>query len=378
MEFAKYLQHAFAFSLMAVFSLAGPACSKPNHPSSHAIQTPETSAVASAPGAKQIVPQDAKALLLVAAQVNGLDAPGLRPWHILVTYDKFDEDGDNVDSGTYEEFWVGAKQYRLSYSSHDFTQTDIATEKGLFRTGNEKWPGELQTRVRDEFVRPMFREMNLQYANAEKTTHEFGKVQLPCVLLRQPSRGIMIVSISGLPSFCFESDSLMLRYIKGGMSPTTIWDQTVYDKIVRFQDRYVGSDIQVMRGGKLYLKLHLEKLELISQPNAVDFTPDLNARAVDEKRINLDASVLSLDYVLHEELPQYPKSIHAPGGTATMKYIVGKDGHVTSVQFIEGTAEMKKGLEEALKKYVYRPFVVRGEPVEVEVDQKFIYEIRSR
>ena len=63
-----------------------------------------------------------------------------------MSYDKYDEDGDNVDSGTYEEYWVSPKQYRLSYSSQDFTQTDIATEDGLFRTGEQKWPGELQTR----------------------------------------------------------------------------------------------------------------------------------------------------------------------------------------------------------------------------------------
>jgi len=46
------------------------------------------------------------------------------------------------------------------------------------------------------------------------------------------------------------------------------------------------------------------------------------------------------------------------------------------VQFVEGNSQMQKGLEEALKKFVYRPFLVRGEPVEVEVKQKFVYEIR--
>jgi hypothetical protein len=36
---------------------------------------------------------------------------------------------------------------------------------------------------------------------------------------------------------------------------------------------------------------------------------------------------------------------------------------------------MKKGLEESLREYVYRPFLVLGEPVEIDVTQKFGYEI---
>jgi hypothetical protein len=320
------------------------------------------------------VPQDAKELLLAAAQVNGLDDPGLKPWHILVSFDKYDEDGDNVDSGTYEEFWVGASQYRLTYTSQDFAQTDFATENGLFRTGNEKWPGELQTRVRDEFVRPMFRELNLRFAKPEKKMRDFGKLQLPCVMLRGTG-GNMVVSDNGLAAFCFEPNSLMLRYSKGGMAAGTVWDQIVYDRIVRSQGRYVAGDIQVMRGGKPFLKLHLEKLESIPSPNPTDFIPPPTAVAIDNKPIVANSGVLILDYLVHQKLPQYPKSIRPPGGEATVEYRINKEGRVTTVRFVEGNSQMQKGLEEALRKFVYRPFLVRGEPVEVEVKQKFVYEI---
>jgi len=58
-----------------------------------------------------------------------------------------------------------------------------------------------------------------------------------------------------------------------------------------------------------------------------------------------------------------------------MKYKINKDGRVTEAQFVEGNSQMQKGLEQALRKFVYRPFLVRGEPVEVDVTQKFIYEV---
>lgn len=323
---------------------------------------------------KDVVPQDARELLLAAAQVNGLEAPGLKPWHILVSYDKFDEDGDNVDSGTYEELWLSPKQYRLNYTSHDFTQTDFATETGLYRTGDLKWPGELQTRVRDEFARPMFRELNLQFSKPEKKMRDFGKLRLHCVMLRSTT-GSIVISDNGLAAFCFEPNSLILRYSKGGMGSGTVWDQIVYDKIVRFQGRYVASDVQVNRGGKPFLKLHVEKLESISQPNPADFTPPPTATVVDTNPVLADAGVLMLDYLIHQELPQYPRSIRPPGGQAVMKYRINEEGRVEAMQFIEGNSEMQKGLEQALKKFVYRPFLVRGEPVEIEVQHKFIYEV---
>ncbi len=383
MEDSKYWRCAFGSALIVAFSLVGEAFANPQQPPANSSPA-ETgkAAEASATGSSQapaepIVPKDAREMLLAAAQVNGLESPGLKPWHILVSYDKYDEDGDNVDSGTYEEYWVSPKQYRLSYSSQDFTQTDIATEDGLFRTGEQKWPGELQTRVRDEFVRPMFREMDLQFAKPEKKTREFGKVKLPCVMLPRKDTN-MVVSENGLSAFCFEPNTLVLRLSKGGMGAGTVWDQTVYDNIVNFQGRYIAHDVQVTRGGKLFLKLHVEKLASIAQIGKTDFSPPPSAVPVGQKRVVLDGRVVMLDYQLHQEMPQYGNSVRPPGGEATMRFVISKDGRVTEAQFVEGTAGMRKPLEEALKKNVYRPFILRGEPVEVEVTQKYIYQVYGR
>ena len=46
------------------------------------------------------------------AALNGLQSADLQPWHIVVTYDQFDEDGDNVHSGVYEAYWAGAQKYK--------------------------------------------------------------------------------------------------------------------------------------------------------------------------------------------------------------------------------------------------------------------------
>jgi hypothetical protein len=86
------------------------------------------------------------------AALNGLQSADLQPWHIVVTYDQFDEDGDNVNSGVYEEYWAGAKKYKRIYKSDNLNETDYVTEKGLYRLGDQQWPDRAQLQVRSEIV----------------------------------------------------------------------------------------------------------------------------------------------------------------------------------------------------------------------------------
>src|ERR1700678_4195426 len=41
--------------------------------------------------------------------LNGLQSVDLHPWHIVIEYDQFDEDGDNVNSGVVEEVGLAQK-----------------------------------------------------------------------------------------------------------------------------------------------------------------------------------------------------------------------------------------------------------------------------
>jgi len=64
-----------------------------------------TSGIPSAP-----MPHSAPEILKLALDMNGLEVPSAQPWHVKLSYDQFDEDGDNVGSGTVEEFYGGPKK----------------------------------------------------------------------------------------------------------------------------------------------------------------------------------------------------------------------------------------------------------------------------
>ncbi len=75
-------------------------------------------------------------------KVNGLTGPDVQPWHLKATFEVFDDDGESKDKGTFEEWWVSDKQYKRTYSSAEFSQTDFGTDHGVLRTGNPSWPTE--------------------------------------------------------------------------------------------------------------------------------------------------------------------------------------------------------------------------------------------
>jgi len=158
------------------------------------------------------------------AALNGLQSTDLRPWRIVVTYDQFDEDGDNVHSGVYEEYWAGAKKYKRIYKSGNLNQTDYATDKGLFRHGDQQWPDRAQLQVRAEVIAPFSYADTLQGFHGRNVERTFSGYKLQCVLIERDS------GISDPTQYCFEPDSPILRYNRGWG-----WFQTVYNRIVPFQ-----------------------------------------------------------------------------------------------------------------------------------------------
>jgi hypothetical protein len=284
------------------------------------------------------------------AALNGLRSADLQPWHILVTYDQFDEDGDNVHSGVYEEYWAGAKKYKRIYKSDNLNETDYATEKGLYRLGDQQWPDRAQLQVRSEIVEPFFYAATLVGFHGKNVERTLGDYKLQCVFIEKDSE------ISNPTQYCFEADGSVLRYSKGFG-----WFQTVYNDIVPFQGRSLGQAVQVTDGGKPYLKLHVEKIELISQVDDADFVPPPAAIGP------LGDRVSGVHPVLIKMSPlQWPASLRSQHFTVATEVVIGKDGRVVSAHGVSGPSEGYKSCEDSVRKWVFKPYLILGEPVEVE------------
>lgn len=74
------------------------------------------------------------------AALNGLQSEDILPWHIVVSYDQFDEDGDNVHSGVYEEYWAGAKSTSAHTRAITSTKPTMRLTRACFVRGTNSGP----------------------------------------------------------------------------------------------------------------------------------------------------------------------------------------------------------------------------------------------
>lgn len=288
--------------------------------------------------------------------LNGLHGAALQPWHIVIAYDQFDRNGNHVHSGVLDELWAGPKKYRISYKSDNLNQTDYATEQGLFRLGDQRWPTPAEMQIRTEVIDPFSYAATLQGVRMKSAHHTFGAHSLDCVGLEPQPEG------SGRPAqYCFDPDSSILRYSRGQG-----WFQTTYNAIVTFQGRSIARQVTVTDGGIPFLNLHVKTLEAISPVDEKDFAPPSDA-------VNLRGKILSgvSPTIVQTSFPKWPSSLRGKHFTVGVELVVGKDGRVESAHAISGPPAAYKAAEEAAKKWVFQPYLAAGQPAEIDTKTEF-------
>ena len=85
------------------------------------------------------------------------------------------------------------------------------------------------------------------------------------------------------------------------------------------------------------------------------------------KPIRVSSGTLAANLTKRVE-PVFPPKTNClrVSGVVVMHAIIGKDGHVKSVEAISGADVMRRANLEAVRQWVYRPFQFHGQPVEVE------------
>jgi protein TonB len=76
--------------------------------------------------------------------------------------------------------------------------------------------------------------------------------------------------------------------------------------------------------------------------------------------------------------PKYPGGV-VPGGamksegTVSLQALISKEGHIESLRVIEGPPLLQQAAIDAIQKWTYRPYLLNGEPVEVETTVSVLF-----
>jgi protein TonB len=79
--------------------------------------------------------------------------------------------------------------------------------------------------------------------------------------------------------------------------------------------------------------------------------------------------------LIQRTLPVYPPIARATGtnGTVTLAAIISKNGTIENLRVISGPIMLQQAALDAVRTWLYRPYLLNGQPVEVETTVSVIF-----
>lgn len=359
---------------------------------------------------------DWKAFLAAAIKLDGLTGDDLPPWHLKVTYKIFDDQGQPKDQGIFEELQASPTKFKVTYNSPNFVQSTYGTDRpdrAVYVSGapgsSQPWPLSL---LWGAFVSPLPHEKDIPNADFKEQEKETSGGRLSCLYAMTKPTGAPDFHPGAMAGYCFDAGRTDLRftlipYAKNGAL-------TQRTRLTTFQGRSLPQDVQISRDGKVVLTAHLESIEAVPKFDEATFiqpadsrlyptmmlppggfpgglplvdgahlgqgpagvTPNPSGGASAPTKIAISSGVAQ-SHLLTHPAPVYPPIAKAArvSGTVVLQATIGKDGLIENVRVVSGPPLLQEAALDAVRQWTYRPYLLNGEPVEVETTVNVVFSI---
>lgn len=303
-----------------------------------------------------------KERLHTAATESSLDASGLKPWHLLLSFQLLDVKGKTTESGTIEEWWAAPNLYKTVYTSPSYNNTEIRNERGLYKASPDLYPPETLSLVIDQTVHPMADQDEVEGSRPDLRKEPWGKVPLDCIMLDQKITNLAYPPLGLFPTFCFDRDKNTLRasYSSGSVV-------VVRNRIGLFQGKNVAIDQSIAIDTQPAIRAHLEKLVTFTS-TAVDFQPQADWTLIDEHPAQISES-MAAGSVIRKINPVYPdraKANHV-SGTVVLRALIGTDGRIHHLTLLSSPdPDLALASFAAVRNWTYKPYLLNGRPTMVD------------
>ncbi len=321
-------------------------------------------------------PHSPKDFFDAAAPAYKFEDPSLKPWHLKATYQIYNPDSDSVlrGQGTYEHWWVSPNLYRNSWSRPGVTHTDWHTADGKHAYRGEGVLDYFEYALQSAILSPLPGETELDPSKVrlERENATLGGVKLPCIkaIPLMPMHGrIQQVPLGLFPTYCFDNKLPVLRieFSWGSLA-------LEFNKIVRMQGRVLPREIAIFEGKRKILTATVDTIEGLSASDAALVPPpDLPTSTTGKVQI---VAGLTQGMLAKKQVPIYPQDAKDArvSGKVILQAIIGRDGAVHDLRILETPwPSLAASALWSVSQWRYKPYLINGEPVEVETTINVIY-----
>jgi TonB family protein len=297
-----------------------------------------------------------------AVITNSIDDAQVKPWHLKLSFQLFDDNGTPTEKGEIEEWWAAPDKRKTVYRSPSYTSTEIQTPDGLYLSaGMQSAPPWLRL-IRDQAINPMPDEKDITDSSPELRHQDFGQVKMDCIMLAQPIKNLNDPPLGLFPTYCFDRDQDSLRISFGAGSQII-----TRNKVGIFQGRHVVVEQMIKVGPLPVISARMDTLVTASITEE-EMTPPKEFNKVPSKAIQVASGVIA-GLKISGQAPIYPENAKRNhiSGKVVFRARIGTDGRLKSLRIVSATdGDLAVASMAAVRDWRYKPFILNGEPVEVD------------
>jgi TonB family protein len=189
--------------------------------------------------------------------------------------------------------------------------------------------------------------------------------------------GLKDIPLGLFPTYCFDPQMPVLR-ANHDFGTLTM----EFNHIVKVQNKYLAREILFLDGSRKILSANVDTITYLA-PSDPALTPPIGAqgaKSVDTTAPKLNkvqiSSGIMQGMLVKKTTPYYPqqaKDMHI-SGTVVLQAIVGTDGGIHDLHVISSPSPLLAvSALWAISQWQYKPYLLFGEPVEVETTVNVIY-----
>jgi TonB family protein len=297
--------------------------------------------------------------LTAASELSSLQSPDLKPWHMKLNVTVFDDDGKHPQSGTIE-VWKSGTSSRSVSTFGDSVSTLLRVGSKNYRSSPGPEIPYRATEVLQHVLHTGPTREEILASTPQLRKQSFGKVQLDCIMLTQPIKGEDNPPLGLFPTYCLEPDTniLLLSYDFGSES-------VIPRSLGKFLGQQVPLKLEIVDGSKTVATSEIVALATYQpQPNEFDPTPDMHTNGM----VRVASGVVTGQRLTLVQ-PVYPSSAKQRhiSGTVVLRAVIGRDGHVHALHPQSSPdTDLTIAAIAAVRQWTYKPYLLNGEPTEVE------------
>ena len=296
----------------------------------------------------------------LARQQTDIRQPGAAPFRMKATFTVTNAIGEKK-SGDYSEIWVSPQRWRRDINVGTFHQSSSCVSGTYYRLGTSNTLDETAVTVLGNFT------PYIEPVEDEERTNQEWKVKaekVGDVALQQVTRSAPANNPYGsvITAYWFTPDSGYIRGMQVGPSTRTLYNDVHVElgRALPYKSSVKGGH------GKESVEIQIESF----QP--ADTSAD-DVLVIPQAATSKCVEASLLPYFLNgapkkKVAPEYPPIARAAHitGDVDLLITIGRDGHVINVTPLgQPRPELAKSAVDALRQYVYEPYLLDGIPTEV-------------